>query len=217
MAHSKISLDLRDTIRDRIIRGRLKPGVRLNEVHLARELEVSRTPLREALFGLVNEGFVEEIPRRGFFVAGLSVEEIRQLYCIRQILDPAALRMAGLPDERTIDRLKAVNAKIAAAKRPMQVIELDDEWHLLLIEGCGNQILLDMIRQHMARTRRYEFAYLSQASNVGVATDEHDAIIQALSERKLARACKLLQQNMSSAEGPLIDWVVDQQSSEEVS
>ena len=200
-------MDLRSEIRNRIVTGKLRPSTRLNEVHLAQEFEVSRTPLREALFGLVNESFVTEVPRRGFFVARLSVDEILELYRIRQILDPAALKMAGLPDEVRLERLWELNARIGEAKSPRRIIELDDEWHLLLVSGCGNQILLDLIQQFMARTRRYELAYMSEAKNVGVATDEHDKIIAALEERRLAAACKQLEQNMASAEGPLIKWV----------
>lgn len=207
MQRENISADLRSEIRSRIVFGELEAGCRLNEVHLARKFEVSRTPLREALFGLVNEGFVTEVPRRGFFVAGLRVEEIRELYRIRQILDPAALKMAGLPDAATLKRLRELNVRIGKAKSPRRIIELDDEWHLLLVSGCGNGILLDLIRQHMARTLRYELAYMSVAENVGVATDEHELIITALEERRLAAACRRLEQNMSSAEGPLIDWV----------
>ncbi len=214
MSRTNISSDLRATLRDWIVAGQIEPGSRLNEVHLSKELDVSRTPLREALCGLVNEKFVLEVPRRGFFVAPLSVEEIEQLYVIRQILDPAALRKAGLPDEATLGQLKKLNTKIAGAKRAKRIIDLDDEWHLTLVAGCNNEVLLDLIRQHMIRTRRYELAYMSQAKNVSVVTDEHVQIIDALEQRKLSLACKHLEQNMSTAVGPLIDWVRSQQQPE---
>ena len=194
-------------LRDRIINGDIQPGTRLNEVHLSRELEVSRTPLREALFGLTSENLVVEIPRRGFFVAELGVDEIRELYVIRQLLDPAALKMAGIPDADCLRKLRQLNERIRKAKTPSRIVELDDQWHLMLIENCGNQILLGMIKQHMVRTRRYELAYMRESKNVGVATEEHDKILDALEQRRLAAACKLLQQNMTSAENPLIRWV----------
>ena len=185
----------------------MPPGSRLNEVHLAAELDVSRTPLREALFGLVNEYLVVDVPRRGFFVAELSVDEIRELYVIRQVLDPAALKLAGIPNPTQIQHLRELNARIDKARSASRIVELDDEWHLLLVAGCNNQLLLELIQQHMIRTRRYELAYMSVAKNVTVATNEHEQIIQALEQRQMAQACKRLLQNMSSAEGPLIDWV----------
>ena len=88
--------ELAQSVRRMILDGSLAPG-RVNEVHLAAALGVSRTPLREALMRLVSEGALTSIARRGFFVAALSVEEVEQLYPIRAILDPAALRLAGIP------------------------------------------------------------------------------------------------------------------------
>ncbi len=212
MSRNNLSTEIRTIIREEIICGKLLPQQRLNEVHLAKRLDVSRTPLREALFGLVIEKFVYEIPRRGFFITALSVEELRQLYAIRQILDPNALRLAGIPDEKKIVELELLNEKIAKAKKVEEIINLDDRWHLKLVEGCKNQILLGLIEQHMARTRRYEFAYFSQAGSIGVATSEHILILDALRNRKLSQACKYLKQNMTSAEGPLFDWVREQQA-----
>ena len=211
MRRANVSEEVRCKMREEIIRGELKPQERLNEVHLAKRFDVSRTPLREALFGLVGEKFVYEIPRRGFFVAALSVEELSQLYVIRQILDPNALRLAGIPSEQTIAELESLNKKIAKAKKVEDIINLDDLWHLKLIEGCKNDILIGLIKDHMARTRRYEFAYFSQAESIGVATQEHTLILDALRNRKLSLACKHLKQNMTSAEGPLFDWVRNQQ------
>ena len=207
MNRNNLSFEVRDEIRNRIVDGRFSPGERLNEVHLSKEFSISRTPLREALFGLANEGMLSDLPRRGFFVPPLSVEEIRELYAIRLILDPAAMRMGGFPDDATISKLRKLNQKIAAARKPRRIVELDDEWHLLLVAGCNNKILLNMIRDHMVRTRRYELAYMSHSKNVGVATDEHELILDALEDRKLGIACKRLEQNMNSAESPLIEWV----------
>ena len=66
---------------------------------------------------MVAENFVYEIPRRGFFVTPMSVEELRQLYAIRKILDPGALRLAGIPSDKHIDELDRLNEKIAAAEK----------------------------------------------------------------------------------------------------
>ena len=211
MGRDNLSAEIRDKVREDIVSGRMRPNQRINEVQLAKQLEVSRTPLRESLFGLVNEKLVTEIPRRGFFVAPFRVEEILELYAIRQILDPAALKLAGKPRDKTLEKLTVLNDKIAKAKRVKDIIELDDRWHLLLVEGCNNQILLNLIQEHMIRTRRYEFAYFSQSKNLTVATDEHTAILDALRAGKINMACKCLLQNMTSAEGPLIDWVRSKQ------
>src|SRR5688572_10990022 len=84
-------------LRHMIVDGTLPAGGRLNEVHLAQQLGVSRTPLREALTRLAQEGALTSLPRIGWFVRPLTVEELEQIYPIRALLDPEALRLAGLP------------------------------------------------------------------------------------------------------------------------
>lgn len=205
---SNISGDLHDIVRQRIVDGVLPPGTRVNEVHLAADLGISRTPLREALSQLTAEGFLDNKPRRGFFTRPLSVREVAQLYPLRAFLDPQALRMAGLPTTERIAKLRRLNEQIAAASRKTaRAIDLDDRWHRLLLADCENEILLGFIDQIIWKTRRYEFAYLKQAKHVDVATAEHDAILAALENRQMELACERLAQNMTSAREPLIGWL----------
>lgn len=196
-------------LRDRIIDGRFDPGQRLNEVHLAAELGVSRTPLREALTRLEGEGFVEQAPRRGYFVKPLELDEIESLYAIRAILDPEALRAAGVPTKEQIERLERLNVEIEAADDPAEIIALDDRWHLELLLHGGNAILLDLIRNFMHRTRRYEHAYMRQRGNVAVAVDQHRRILDALRRADLDSAVDILRQNMQTAPGPIRSSVGD--------
>jgi DNA-binding GntR family transcriptional regulator len=84
-------------LRHLIVDGQLAAGQRINEVHLSQQLGVSRTPLREALARLAQEGALRSVPRIGYFVRPLAIDEFEQLYDIRPILDPEALRLTGLP------------------------------------------------------------------------------------------------------------------------
>ena len=208
MYRPNISDDLGEEVRRRIVNGLLPPGSHVNEVHLAESLSVSRTPLREALSQLSAEGLIVCKPRRGFFTTKLTRDEVEQLYPVRALLDPQALRLAGVPDNARINQLRRINQQLARAGiRPDRAVELDDQWHRLLLSNCPNPILLRLIDQMIWRTRRYEFAYLSESNNVALATDEHDAIIGALENDELAVACRLLKQNMVSAAEPLIAWL----------
>ena len=132
-------------IRNMIIEGALPDGSRINEVHLAARLGVSRTPLREALAGLTQEGALSNVPRVGYFVRPLSLDEFEQIYPIRSFLDPEALRLAGLPSASKLARLRRLNAQLAAELDADAVIALDDEWHLELIGDCPNKVLLELI------------------------------------------------------------------------
>ncbi len=195
-----------DAVRAMIVDGRLSAGDRINEVHLAQQLGVSRTPLREALSGLVAEGALIARPRLGYFVRPLTLEEFEQIYDIRPLLDPEALRLAGVPGAKRIARLEKLNADLASAKG-LRAIEIDDAWHLELIADCPNKVLIDLIENMIVRTRRYELALMREQTNVGVATQDHERIMAALKAGDLRKACAALKQNMQSGREPIVTWL----------
>ncbi len=200
-----LSGELADSIRNMILEGSIPPG-RVNEVHLASELGVSRTPLREALMRLVSEGAVTTIPRRGFYVTPLTECELDQLYPLRAILDSAALRLAGLPSDKRLQRLRKMNGQLAAARTAAEAVRLDDEWHFELLADA-NPILLGFIHQLVWRTRRYELGLMKSAANVVRAVAEHEAIISALEGADLEHACSGLALNMSTGKERILDWL----------
>jgi len=202
-----LSESIATAFRQRIVQGRIAPGVRINEVHLAAELGVSRTPLREALMSLVAEGSLHVEPRRGFFARPLTLEEFEQLMPIRALLDPAALRLAGLPSRRQIERLRAINRKLEAARDPERIIALDDEWHLELLAHGSNRVLLELIRQFMARTHRYELVLMRERGGVLRASRDHARILAALAAKDLAAACAALRRNMQSGNATIVAWL----------
>jgi len=202
-----LSEELASELRGWIVDGRLPAGERLNEVHLAASLGVSRTPLREALGRLTAEGALTSSPRLGFFVRPLTAEEFRQIYPIRAILDPEALRLAGIPSRERIASLEKSNAGLRRTRDTDAVISLDDAWHLELLAGCPNRVLVGLIEQFMRRTRRYEIAYMRERRHVGAATDEHGKILSALRAKNLERACEALRRNMQSGVEPILAWL----------
>ncbi len=208
-----ISESLGHTLRHMISDGRLPEGQRINEVQLSASLGVSRTPLREALQTLVAEGALVSIPRRGFFVVEFSVDEFKSLYAMRALLDPEALRISRSPDSGLLQELTELNTRLRERSGSSdcsvdEIIDLDDQFHLLLLSGCGNLILLDTVRQFMGRTRRYEYAYMSQNESVSNAFDEHEAILACLRENDRAGACEALRRNLTSGIEPITQWLL---------
>ena len=195
-----------DAVRAMIVDGRLGAGDRLNEVHLAQQLGVSRTPLREALSGLVAEGALIARPRLGYFVRQLTLEEFEQIYDIRPLLDPEALRLAGIPSAKSIARLEKLNTDLTRAKG-LRAIEIDDAWHMELLAACPNKVLVEMIENIIVRTRRYELALMREQKNVGTATEDHERIIAALKAGDLPSACAALKRNMQSGREPIVTWL----------
>jgi DNA-binding GntR family transcriptional regulator len=195
-----------DAVREMIVDGRLAPGERVNEVRLAAALGVSRTPLREGLRLLAAEGALEAAAHYGFFVRALTVEELEQLYDIRRILDPEALRIAGLPDAVVVARLEKLNHALSKARGPAAV-DLDDEWHFALLAHCPNRVLIDLIVAMARRTRRYEIALMREVKNVAQTREAHSRILEALAGGDLAGACAALEENMKSGKKPIIEWL----------
>ena len=196
-----------DRVRAMIADGVLPAGERINEVHLSRELGVSRTPLREALARLVPEGAVSHAPHIGYFVKPLTLDEFEPLYAMRAILDPAALEAAGVPSAERIRSLWALNARLEASTDVTEALNLDDAWHRELIAGCPNFILLELIEQFMLRTRRYEVALMRERPQVAAAVEEHRRILRALEQGALAGACGALRDNMTRGAEPMRVWL----------
>ena len=207
-----ISEELANTIRQMIVDGAIPAGSRINEVHLARDLGVSRTPLREAIARLVREDTLITVPRVGAFVRPLTVHEFEQIYPIRALLDPEALRLAGVPSTQHIDRLERLNVRIDAAADPDAIIALDDEWHLLLIDDCPNKVLLGLIRDFIRRTRRYELALMRERRQVDIATDTHARIIAALRRADLDGAAEILKHNLQTGGEPIRRWLIEREA-----
>ena len=206
-----ISEELANSIRQMIVDGAIPAGSRINEVHLARDLGVSRTPLREAIARLVREDTLVAVPRVGAFVKPLTVDEFDQIYSIRNLLDPEALRIAGMPSEQQLQRLERLNARIEAASDPDTIIDLDDQWHLLLVDHCPNKVLIDLIRDFMRRTRRYELALMRERQQVEVATDTHAKIVAALRRGDVSGAATILKDNMESGREPIRRWLLERE------
>lgn len=212
LARDNISDALVTELRNMVVDARLPAGERINEVHLAQRLGVSRTPLREALARLTQEGALTSVPRIGYFVRPLTLEEFSQIYPIRPLLDPEALRLAGIPSRERLERLREINERMQSARDADTVIGLDDEWHLELIDDCPNKVLLDLVKQFISRTRRYEIALMRERENVSGAGAGHKAVMAALRRRDLEAACAALRTNLQKGYEPIASWLRSRES-----
>jgi DNA-binding GntR family transcriptional regulator len=201
MARTPLRSDLIEEITARVLDGRFAAGARVNEVHLARELGVSRTPLREALIGLADRGLLVSAPGRGFLVPPFDLDEARRLYPLVAELEALALRwtspleLAGLPDA-----LDAVADEMAGAlERGADLSEVDERWHALLLSRCPNAHLLRLIGQTKPLLKRYESCYFGGATRAGESIGEHRRIAAALRDGDLAAASAMLVRNWVKA------------------
>lgn len=146
-----------DELARAIIEGRLQPGSRLNEVHLAKEFKISRAPLREALRRLESRGLVEGHPRRGFFLRDLTAKGIAELFELRLSLEGTAGRkVAQTVTDADLARLSAQFDALCAAARAGDtalMIDRDFGFHRLICELSGNSRLLQLFDQISHETR----------------------------------------------------------------
>lgn len=214
-ARANLAEEVANSVRAMILDGRLPAGERINEVRLAAQLGVSRTPLREALSRLVNEGALKGEPRRGVFVKPLAADEVRAIYPIRAILDPAALRLAGIPSPQAIERLRHLNDQLEKATDPQEAVRLDDVFHFQLVAGCPNPVLIELIEQFMWRTRRYELGLMRQKAPMTGAVATHRRILAALEAGDLDLAVRELEGNMARGQQPILKWLAEREAAGE--
>lgn len=131
-------------IREAILSGKIHAGERLNENGLARDLGLSRIPVREALQQLQGEGLVVDVPRRGKFIINLSDEEIQKINSLRLILEAEALRLCRAKiSAEGLHTLTGLVAKMEASREAseFEASTLDIEFHRLIWRHAGNEYL----------------------------------------------------------------------------
>jgi len=200
-----------DEIRNRITSNRLRPGVKLTHEELAGTLNVSRTPVREALERLHQEGFVSKLPLRGFYVAEIDEDEVRELFEMREALELYALRHAMARGIKASD-LKRLDLFTANYKKTLQQedamperMSADREWHLTLASCAANQTLLRTLRsifERLALKFRSDGFPVSRSEE---ALREHEAMMDALRASDLATAEKLLAGHIQSARQRIVN------------
>ena len=178
-------------ILERLASGSISPGTRIKDSALAAELGVSRTPVREALLRLVREGVLAADMGRGFSVRPLDAVEMQQTGVILANLEGLALALStDIPSERLAE-LSEIDRQLAGVRgNPDRCIDLDEQWHRILLQGCANERLLSMIRSLWQVPRRYMRAYLRHEGHLSLSTQHHARIIEALrrNDRETAAA-----------------------------
>jgi DNA-binding GntR family transcriptional regulator len=183
-------------LRRRITEGEIKPGERLNELVLAAELRVSRSPIREALALLAGEGLVRIAPYRGAFVTELSRERLADLLDFRIALEQFAVRrIIDRADAKDFDRLeKLVEAlrKRARAKDFSGAVEVDLQLHEELIALAKSPLLSQTFKELLGEFRLYIAATSRHYKGIGELATEHAALLAALRKGRQSKALALV-------------------------
>lgn len=184
---------------DKLCSGELSSGSRLNIAQLARELEVSATPMREALFGLSEKGLIEFVPNKGFRLKELSMEEARERYQIIAALDGLALRSSRPFSAAEIKRMHALLNALEkdANKNRVSFVRLS-ECENAFIENCSNQRLKSLCKEHRIYTFPYEQLVLKHITDLSEAFETHREIIQLIAIEDFEKAASTLESTWQS-------------------
>ena len=193
-----------EKIKEGIINGALAPGLPINENDFARDLDVSKTPVRESLRQLEREGLVENIPGRGSAVSHITFQDIRNIFETREIIECGAAKRAALI--RTEEEVRAKKKEFEQyADKWTEIKELNwgpvEDIHLYVIGIIGNQKLLDTylgLLDHIKRIRIH-FGGRFGRQRFDELQREHAEILDALIEGDAERAELAVQNHLRSA------------------
>lgn len=197
----------RESILSLLLRGKLSAGERINELVLAQQLGVSRTPVREALIGLEEEGFFHR-SRKGLIVPPLTVQGAMEIYPILGSLEASAMRQSGLGIQATVDELKSIcELMCLASEEPERMLSLHTSFHSVLLGYCPNLQLVALIGRLDKQALRYEYAYLKNVGERANTAEPGEGIILCLERGELERAANLLQMSWLGRLDAIVRWL----------
>ena len=197
-----------DALTKAIVEHRLQPGSKLAEQKLADHFGVSRTLVRQALFQLSQNRLIRLEPARGAFVAAPAVDEARQVFAVRRMLETAMTR--EFVQTVTPAKIKALREHVALEKAAVAGEDVSDrtellgDFHVRMAELMGNKVLAQMLGELISRcaliTLMYQTTSAAEHSN-----DEHADIVKALAAKDEERAVRLMAEHLEHVEAHLHD------------
>lgn len=188
-------------LRRAILNGELRSGSRLVQAELAAMLDVSTTPVREALRDLATEGLVRFDPHRGAIVSELSADDVHDIYEIRRVLEPLAMRQA-VPNvsDALIARLRKLHEDMLADPHSVDWVDRNRVFHMALYETAASPRLAAIIRNLQDASVMYIGASLQQQPGLREeANHDHAEILAALETRDIEAAVKALEDHLLSS------------------
>jgi DNA-binding GntR family transcriptional regulator len=188
-------------IRHKIITLELPPLSAVDEQSLMEELQLGRTPIREALQRLAAEDLVLLAPRRGMFIADISITDLQKIFEARMFLEGFCARLAA--QRATPDQLAEMGSLVAELNKRSDsdakaLMSIDERFHELLYQAADNEFLADTLRRLHALSFRIWHLVLDRLGDVRGAMEQHVEITEALKARDGTLAELLIQQHVSN-------------------
>jgi DNA-binding GntR family transcriptional regulator len=202
--------EIRDYLRDAIINLRFKPGEQLNESFILSELDVSRSPLREALRLLQGEGLVTWRSHKGVYVNKISADDVRELFPIRANLESLAAELAASRlTDREIRELEAIVDRMEKATEQGNTklsVKLNFDFHRHIVKGAGNRRLEEIIKNVGRQSMWFMFALICFKKAHLFALEGHRDIFLALKNRDSRLAAERIKDHINSGAARIIEF-----------
>lgn len=190
-------------LKNKLISNQFKPGERIWEEHLAEELGVSRTPVREAINQLVAEGFIENRPRKGIFAAEITKDELKKMLDVRIALESLAIRECCKniteTEMKELDSIYNTFAKALEKKDYSKASQWDSEIHRFIAKVADNKKLtayVNDIQDVFAYTRGYNIKWTKEKADRSI--KEHKKIVEAIKDRNEQIAIDIVRKDIDS-------------------
>jgi DNA-binding GntR family transcriptional regulator len=189
--------EVAELLRQRIFRRELEPGSWIDEVKLAQEYGISRTPLREALKVLAAEGLVTMKVRRGAYVTEVSEQDLAEVYHLLALLESdAAAAVAERATEAQLQELQALHAELeGAVKDRERFFALNERFHMRLLEVAGNRWRNQMVADLRKVMKLHRHNSLLKSGRIGESLAEHAAVMEALVQRDPEAAMRKMREH----------------------
>lgn len=186
----KVQKPLKDLVylelKHKILTGEIVSQTRLMEIDLSEKMNVSRTPIREAIKRLADDGLVKVEPRRGAYVANISIKDMLDVFEVREDLEGFAAKLAAerINDEQRAE-LRTIADEYAAALETGDkdvIIELDEKLHNAIVACSGNETLAELVSYVQELSLRFRYLYYNDLSLYETTAEQHKNIIEAINE-----------------------------------
>ena len=195
-----LRVEVYEALRQSITRGALKSGRKLNEIDLGTHFGTSRTPIREALMRLEQEGLVHLDPGRGAVVVDISRVDLGEIYPIVATLEGLAARLATprleATDIQNLHQLNRAMKQVARRGDAAAYMSANAEFHQVYLDRCMNQRLSMLLQSYKEQIYRFRIVSLSMPDRMNASAAEHAAIIAAFEARDPDLAGRLVQQHV---------------------
>jgi DNA-binding GntR family transcriptional regulator len=207
MAKSSATLRVYESVKRELLEGVIKPGDRIGDADLRDRLQVSRTPVREAMLALEQENLVRIVPRQGYFASEISATDVVDAYQLRFLLEPVITAMAAQRvRDADVDELRELAhvSSDGSEQGVARAIDRNKRFHLRVAEIAGNSRMTRVMSEVLDALGRLAVIDLSQQRTGESWTAEHLAIVEAIAQRDPVRAAQVVRDTFEPDEGMLL-------------